>query len=131
PQYWRPLSDASVSLDFLLWGWNGGMFHLTNFLLHCIATCLVYFFARRIFSFTAIAACTLAIIFGVSAAHDANLLWIAARADILATIMMLIILLAVNKAERSGTKWIWLCISYTAFFLALCSKEVSAVAIAL
>src|SRR5437588_6182731 len=69
PQYWRPLSDASVSLDFLLWGWNGGMFHLTNFLLHCIATCLVYFFARRIFSFTAIAACTLAIIFGVSAAH--------------------------------------------------------------
>src|SRR2546421_6915369 len=44
PQYWRPFTDASVSLNFFLSGWNGGMFHLTNLLLHSACACLVYFF---------------------------------------------------------------------------------------
>jgi hypothetical protein len=132
PQYWRPFTDATVSLDFLLWGFEGGKFHLTNLLLHCLATGLVYVFTRRIFLLPAFGASVLALIFGVSGSHDANLLWIAARSDIIATIMMLIVLLSARKAEISAQRKIgWLLISYISFFLALASKEVSVVVVAL
>ena len=132
PQYWRPLTDASVSLDFWIWGWDGAKFHLTNLLLHCIATGLVYLFARKIFSFPAFTACFLALLFGVSGSHDSNLLWIAARSDIIATIMMLIVLLTAYKAETSKQKEIWwLNLSYFSYFLALSSKEVSGVVLIL
>jgi hypothetical protein len=132
PQYWRPLTDATVSFDFLLWGFDGGKFHLTNLLLHCLATGLVFVFARRIFLLPAFGAGVLALIFGVSGSHDANLLWIAARSDIIATILMLIVFLSARKAEISGQrKFVWLLVSYVSFFLALASKEVSVVVIAL
>ena len=132
PQYWRPLTDSSVSFDFWLWGWNGGMFHLTNVLLHCIAVALVYFFVRKVFSFSAFAACLLAFFFGVSGSHDSNLLWIAARSDVIATITMLCVLLTAYKAEKTeNKKWVWVTLSYISFFLALCSKEVNVTAIIL
>lgn len=132
PQYWRPLTDSTVSFDFLLWGWNGGMFHFTNLLLHCAAVGLVYYFVRAIFSFSGFASCMLAVLFGTSGSHDANLLWIAARSDVMATIMMLIVLLTAYQAERTKQKkWLWLTLSYLGYFLALSSKEVSGVVIAL
>jgi hypothetical protein len=132
PQYWRPLADSSVSLDFWLWGWNGGMFHFTNLLFHVIAVGLVYLFVRRIFSFSPLSACFLALLFGVSGSHDSNLLWIAARADVIATIMMLIVLLSAYKAATTLERksW-WLAVSFLSYFLALSSKEVSGVIIVL
>lgn len=132
PQYWRPLTDSSVSFDFWLWGWNGGMFHLTNLLLHCLAVALVYIFVQKVFSFSSFAACLLAMLFGVSGSHDSNLLWIAARSDVIATIMMLCVFLTAFKTERpESKKWLWLTLSYISFFLALCSKEVNVTAIVL
>ncbi|MFI5263805.1 MAG: ArnT family glycosyltransferase [Candidatus Kapaibacterium sp.] len=132
PQYWRPLADSSVSFDFWLWGWNGGMFHLTNLLLHCIAVGLIYVFVRRMFSFSAFAAGILALFFGVSGSHDSNLLWIAARADVIAMIMMLIVLLSAYKAaSMQKGKWLWLIISFIGYFFALSAKEVSVVIIVL
>ncbi|MDP4219879.1 MAG: hypothetical protein Q8916_10785 [Bacteroidota bacterium] len=132
PQYWRPLTDATVSTDFWLWGWNGGMFHLTNVVVHTIAVVLVYYFVRRIFSLPALSACILALLFGISGSHDSNMLWIAARSDVIATIMMLAVLLTAYKAELvKERKWLWLGLSYVSYFLALSSKEVSGVVIAL
>jgi hypothetical protein len=132
PQYWRPLSNSSVSCDFWLWGWNAGMFHLTNLLLHVIAVGLVYVFVRKIFAFSALNSCILAILFGTSGSHDSNLLWIAARADVLATIMMLVALLGAYKADQiQARKWFWLIVSYLGYLLALSSKEVSGVVIVL
>ncbi len=132
PQYWRPFTNSTVSLDFWLWGWNGGMFHFTNLILHCVALYLIFYFVRRIFSFSVFAAGILVFFFGVSGSHDSNLLWIAARSDVVATIMMLVVLLTAFKAEASKRKKIlWLTLSYLSFFLALSSKEVSGVVIAL
>ncbi len=132
PQYWRPFTNSTVSLDFWLWGWNGGMFHLTNLILHCVALCLIFYFVRRILSFSAFSAGILVFLFGVSGSHDSNLLWIAARSDVVATIMMLLVLLTAFKAEASkGKKIPWLTLSYLSFFLALSSKEVSGVVIVL
>jgi hypothetical protein len=122
--YWRPLTNASVSLDFLLYGWNGGMFHLTNLLLHLAAVIILYIFARRIFFFSPVSACMLALIFGVSGSHDSNLLWISARSDVIATITMLLTLLTAFKAlQHTRRSWLWLGSSYLLFFLSLSSKE--------
>jgi hypothetical protein len=132
PQYWRPLTNSSVSIDFWLWGWNGAMFHITNLILHLIATSLVYFFLLRIFRLQQRIAMIVALFFGIAACHDANMLWIAARSDVIATITMLGTLLAGFKAMISKSNRIaWLLISYFCFLMGLCSKEVSAVVIVL
>lgn len=131
PQYWRPLTNASVSFDFWLRGYDAGGFHQTNLILHAIATILIYHFTRRVFRLTAALAFVVAICFGVSASHDSNLLWIAARSDVIATIMMLSVLLTAWKAEQSEKKLPWLILSYVFFFLSLCSKEVSGIGIVL
>jgi protein O-mannosyl-transferase len=131
PQYWRPLTNSSVSLDFWLRGYDAGGFHQTNLILHIIATTLIYFFSKNIFRLASGAAFIIALLFGVTASHDSNLLWIAARSDVIATIMMLSTLLTAWKAERSSRKMLWLTLSYIFFFLSLCSKEVNGVGIAL
>jgi hypothetical protein len=130
PQYWRPLTDSSVSFDFLVWGYDPHGFHITNLVLHCIATALAYNFIRRIFQLSHLRAGITALLFGVSASHDSNLLWIAARSDVIATIMMLVCLLSARKWEIQRAWW-WIALSYFSFFLALCSKEVSGVTLAL
>ncbi len=132
PQYWRPLTNSSVSVDFWLWGWDASMFHVTNLLLHLVATTLVYFLLLNIFRLSGWVAVALALFFGIAACHDANMLWIAARSDVIATINMLMTLLMAYKAMTSHNKRIvWLSLSYLFFFLGLCSKEVSAVVIVL
>ncbi len=131
PQYWRPLTNSSVSFDFWLRGYDPGGFHHTNLILHCLATILIYHFTRRVFRLTAALAFVVAICFGVSASHDSNLLWIAARSDVIATIMMLSVLLTAWKAEITEKKTLWLILSYIFFFLSLCSKEVSGIGIVL
>ncbi len=131
PQYWRPLTNSSVSIDFWLRGYDPGGFHQTNLILHSIATILIYHFTRRVFQLTSWAAFVLAVLFGVSASHDSNLLWIAARSDVIATIMMLSVLLTAWKAEQVDKRSLWLILSYIFFFLSLCSKEVSGIGIAL
>lgn len=130
PQYWRPLTNSTVSIDFWLWGWNGGMFHVTNLLLHLIATTLVYFFVLRIFGLQEYIAAGVALFFGIAASHDANMLWIAARSDVIATINMLVMLLASYKAQATS-KMHWRMLSWLFFLLALGSKEVSGLAIVL
>lgn len=131
PQYWRPLTNSSVSFDFWLRGYDPGGFHETNLILHCLATVLIYHFTRRVFRLTAAVALVVAVCFGVSASHDSNLLWIAARSDVIATIMMLSVLLTAWKAEQVEKKLPWLILSYIFFFLSLSSKEVSGIGIAL
>lgn len=126
-QYWRPVADASAALDFLLWGWSGQGFHLSNFLLHLVATGLVYVLARKIFLFSPALSIGTCLAFGIAASHESNLLWPAARADTLTTIFTMLALLAHWRAvEHSGgrsRRWLWLATALAAFWLALSSKE--------
>lgn len=128
PQYWRPVANASAALDFLVWGWNGQGFHATNFVLHLIATFLVYVFARRVLLIPQFSSALAAIIFGIAASHESNILWPAARADILATIFTMLAMIAYRRGldrqiigNRKGRYDLLL--SYAAFILALLSKE--------
>jgi hypothetical protein len=120
PQYWRPVSNATLTADFLLYGNNGGGYHITNLLLHLIATTLVFVACRRLFAVDLSATVLASALFGLTAGHDSNLLWIAARGDILATIFSLSTLLLL-RSEKLGIK----ALSLISYFLALCSKELA------
>lgn len=43
----RPVSDLTLLADYLLYGKNGGGFHITNLLLHFLASILLFFTARK------------------------------------------------------------------------------------
>src|ERR1700733_5600837 len=136
PPYWRPVANASAALDFLLWGWNGQGFHATNFILHLIATFLVFFFARRVLLIPQVVSALTALFFGIAASHESNILWPAARADVLATIFTMIAMLAYrrsmdNNVFGNGKDRIGLLVSYAAFLLALLSKENAVLALPL
>ena len=94
PQYWRPLANASAAFDFLLWGWNGGMFHLSNLIFHVISTLLAFFVARRVFRLGNGLAFAVVVFFGVAASHESNVLWPAARADQLTALFAMMTVLA-------------------------------------
>jgi len=48
----RPVQLASLMFDSLVWGKNPFGYHLTNLLLHAIATCLTFLLIRHILAFT-------------------------------------------------------------------------------
>ncbi len=123
PQYWRPLADASAALDFYLWGWSGQGFHLSNFLLHLLGTALVYPFSRRIFGLSVSASLVTALVFGLAASHESNVLWPAARADTLVTIFTILTILAHKRAFGGPKQLVWMLASAVSFWFALCSKE--------
>lgn len=120
PYYWRPVSNMTLMLDFLLYGWSGGGYHVTNLLLHLIATTLVFKSCRSVFDLDEHVSLFTAFLFGISAGHDMNLLWVAARGDILVTIFSLSTLLLLHKKGLG-----WQFIRLSTFFLALCSKELA------
>ncbi len=122
PPYWRPLSDASAALDFLIWGWSGQGFHFTNFILHLVATALVFPFARRILRLSINASALTTFVFGIAASHESNLLWPAARADTLVTIFTMLMLMAHDHAivtERRS----FILVGCASYALGLVSKE--------
>ncbi len=129
PQYWRPTTNTTYALDFLLWGWDGYLFHLTNILLHALASVIVFFFLRRIFGISKNASALLAIFFAISCSHDSNLLWLSARTDVIATALMMLVIINEYKSQRVYS--IWSIISWLLFFFALAAKEISIILLAL
>src|SRR5205807_8081788 len=97
-------------------------------LFHLIATLLVFYFVRDIFHFTEGESLCAALVFGLMASHEYNLVVDTARADILvATFMMLTILLHL-RAAKGALFSIGAALSYA---LALCSKEIAIMALPL
>jgi drug/metabolite transporter superfamily protein YnfA len=120
PNYWRPISNFTLMLDFLAYGWSGGGYHLTNLVLHLLGTWLVYRTCLDYFKLDRSVSLITTLLFGISAAHDSNLLVVASRGDILVTIFCLLTLLSL---ERRGIGYDL--IALPLFFFALCSKELA------
>jgi len=130
PSFFRPVANATMALDFLLFGWSGAAFHLTNLFFHLVATLLVFYFARDIFKLTDREAFVATFIFGILASHEYNLVVDTARADTLATIFVMLSLLLLRRA-RKGHSYALECSAVVSFFLALCSKEIAITALPL
>jgi hypothetical protein len=115
-EYYRPLAFLSQALDWTLWGQRAFGFHLTNILLHAIASALTFAIARRLLDRPA--AVVAAILFALHPASHEAIYWIAARFDLLATTFMLLSLLLLWQ-EGAGSYGL----GVASFALALLSKE--------
>ncbi|MDP4198525.1 MAG: hypothetical protein Q8922_00695 [Bacteroidota bacterium] len=127
PSYFRPLSNMTMVADFLVFGWSGGEYHLTNLFFHLIATALVFFVARNLFGLRPIESLLAALFFGVMASHEFNLAVDTARADVLAAIFVMLAVLA-ESGRPPASRGVF---GLVFFALGLLSKEVGILALPL
>ncbi len=122
---YRPLTQGTYWIDQLLWWRNPLGFHLTSVTLHAIASGLVYAVTRRLGA-SAAAALVGALLFAVHPVHTESVAWITSRVDVLATVFVLLAVLAFER-WRDGRSWTALATITGASFLAASSKETGAV----
>lgn len=82
----RPITTLTFRWNFLLHGLDSSGFHITNVLLHCLASVMVGCTARQTLGLSGAWAAITALFFGVHPIHTENVLYLVGRADILATI---------------------------------------------
>lgn len=80
--FYRPLQDLSLMVDYYLWGgWNNPFgYHLTNVILHALAAIGVFFLTKRIMK-DIVAAFIAASIFAVHPINTEAVTYVAGRAD--------------------------------------------------
>jgi hypothetical protein len=106
PPYFRPLVVVTFALDWSIWGFNAWGYHLTNVLLHTIASLLVYFFLRRI-KLSWLVALTGALFFAIIPANAATAIYISERSDAMVAIFSLCGLLSLDNYQRDGNaRWL-------------------------
>jgi len=106
--YFRPLVNSSFILDQLLWGFEEPFLHLENLLLHWINTLLVYSVARKVAGVlqfdSLVVPAVAAVLFGLHPINSEAVIWIAGRADLLATTFILLALLGAIQYLVSGRR---------------------------
>jgi hypothetical protein len=96
---YRPLTTLSYAVDWSIAGDHPWWFHLTNILLHALATALVVLVALRWLAPPAALAAGL--VFATHAVHVEAVANVVGRAEILAAIGMLSALLAARRYRRA------------------------------
>ena len=123
---YRPLSDASLYIDYLLWNMNAAGFHMTNLIIHFACVFCVYFFSKKMFGFQSDQAissklalvCSLLFLFYPF--HSEAVFWIVGRGAVLCTFFGLLSLIFFLQQERSSFHYL---LSLTCFAAALLSYE--------
>lgn len=88
-KYYRPLVSASYAVDFSIWGLNPYGFHLTNIIIHCIASMLLFRIFQLLFwryKYRNIFSLLTALIFAVHPVHTEAVTWISGRTDSMVTL---------------------------------------------
>ena len=125
--YYRPVSELSYGIDYLIWGKNPMGYHLTNILLHLANSFMVFIVAFLLFrehKMRLLYAWFSSVLFLLSPLSVVLVPAICNRQDMLATLLLVLSLLSfvkVGKTERNGT--IWYGFSLFLGFLAIFSKE--------
>jgi hypothetical protein len=109
----RPVSDISILLDFLVYGKDGSGYHYTNLLFHLAATALVFACTRRwlaLFSTQSmqagVTAHMAALLFLVYPFHSESIFWIIGRGGSLVTIFFLGALYAIMHKQTRWYHWL-------------------------
>jgi Flp pilus assembly protein TadD len=80
----RPLTSLTYRWNYLLHGLASSGFHITNVLLHCVASIVVGRTATLALGMSGAWAALAAMFFGVHPVHTENILYLVGRADVLA-----------------------------------------------
>lgn len=136
---YRPLTWVTYGGDFLLWGLNPFGYHLTSVLLHAANALLVYLVARRLLAAAmpdaaeggalTFSATVAALLFAVHPLRAEPVAWVSARADLLATLFLLLSLLAYlrHSARIRSVPWRsgWLAASVGLYAMSLLAKPMA------
>ena len=123
--HYRPLFWASLGLDHLVWGTHPFGYHLTNLLLHMANACLLYWLLSTLFS-RALDASAIALLWALHPLQTEAVAYISGRVIAVATLFLLIGLLAWLRASRTGhASTGFLGLASSSFLLALLSHEIA------
>lgn len=112
---WHPITMLSHMLDVELFGLQPKYHHLTNLLLHCSNTVLVYLFLL-ITTKKSVSALLVALIFGIHPLHVESVAWVSERKDLLSSFFILNALCVYrlytlpNSTRRSHLLYIAVCL---------------------
>ncbi|TAK54011.1 MAG: hypothetical protein EPO24_13665, partial [Bacteroidetes bacterium] len=119
--YYRPLVTLSLMIDAQLGGVQPVMYHITNVLLHIIASCLVFLVLKRIQSYREVALAG-SILFAVLPVISQATAWIPGRNDsLLAVFVFASLYMLLLYSETNQKKYIALHVLF--FFAGLLTKE--------
>ena len=119
----RPLLRLSYAADHQLWGFAPAGFLATNLALHALTVLGVAALARQRLPNEASVALAAAV-FALQPAHAAAVAWTSGRSTLLATLLMVVAMLAHERATGSVR---WLCLSLLAMTAAVLAKETALV----
>ncbi len=122
---YRPLTEVSVGLDYLLWGKAPFAFHLVNLLWHVVNTLLCFAFARVLVPQRPVVALTAALLFAAHPVHGDAIFWLSARSDLLVTFFYVLSLLLFVRGRSHEERRVPTVASVLCFVMALLSKEVA------
>ncbi|MFA5411328.1 MAG: tetratricopeptide repeat protein [Candidatus Omnitrophota bacterium] len=117
---YRPLQLLSYSIDYKIWGLNPSGFRLTNILLHLINSILIYYLFSLIFNVNI--AKIISLFFAVHPLNTSVVVYIAGRADLLASFFMLFSIILFFRFIQSKKK-IYYLLSFVSAAFALLSRE--------
>ncbi len=119
---WAPVTILSYALDYALWRDRPLGYHLTNVLLHALATVLLYLLLCRLLArgdphAPKIPAAVAAALFAVHPVQVESVAWIAERKNMLGMVFLLAAFLCWARATR-GTLRVGAYVAFLAFFTA-------------
>jgi hypothetical protein len=122
---YRPLTEVSIGVDYLVWGQDAFGYHLINLLWHVLNSLLCYLFVRVLVPPRPVVALTAAVLFAVHPVHGDAIFWISARSDLLCTAFYLLSMILFVRGRGPQRRRMPTVGSLLAFVLALLSKEVA------
>ncbi|MBK8222673.1 MAG: hypothetical protein IPK73_16755 [Candidatus Obscuribacter sp.] len=132
--FFRPLTELSLALDYSLYEGQARGYHLTNLLLHLLNCLLVFKLSTALALHYQLAPgknCFLnaffaAALFAVLGSHSEAVAWILSRSDLVCTVFYLTSLLCFLKSESAvSRKPLFQILAGAAFGLALLTKEMA------
>ena len=118
---WVPTTWISHMLDVEFFGLDAGAHHVTNVLLHGLASLLLFEALRRMTE-NVLPSAFVALVFAIHPAHVESVAWITERRDVLSAVFWMLALLAwsaYTRAERRHSVWLLLTtLAFTAGLLA-------------
>ncbi|MCE9610849.1 MAG: tetratricopeptide repeat protein [Chthoniobacter sp.] len=145
--YYRPVQNWSYILDYWLWRGEPAGYHLTNILLHCVSGIFLFELLSQLLPALlghnntpprrrtlSIAALLIALVWVVHPIHNAAVAYISGRADSLASFFALLAWLLARRASGAGSLPARAGLgaaAMLAMLLALCSKEIALVWLAI
>ncbi len=99
---WQPLAMVTHMLDVTLFGLDGGMHHLLNFLLH-LANGVLLYAALVLMTGNRVPSALVALLFAIHPLHVEPVAWISSRKDVLSTTFLFLTFVAYARYAKAPT----------------------------